>query len=128
MDGVETGALPSDFAQQLRCKNAVLYFTLLDAAGKSPTLFMNQICQSQREKKLGPFQKKDHQKLQRLYTQGSVAYGSVRNFVRASKLSVSKMRQFFHSKPSYIKFTLATLEFQRMKAFARCKMKFGVWT
>ena len=45
LDGVETGVFLSDFAQQLRLKNADvpdLYFTLLEAAGKSPTLILNQ--------------------------------------------------------------------------------------
>ena len=44
LDGVETGILLSDFAQQLRSKNADvpdIYFTLLDAAGISPTLILN---------------------------------------------------------------------------------------
>ena len=65
--------------------------------------------------------KSERQKLQRLYTQGGAAYGSVRNLVKASNLSVSKVRQFLHSKPSYTKFTLATRKFKRMKAFARFK-------
>ena len=43
--------------------------------------------------------------------------------MKASNLSVSKVRQFLHSKPSYTKFTLATRNFQRMKAFARFKFK-----
>ena len=45
MDGVETGIFLLDFAQQLRRKNADIphiYFTLLDAAGISPTLILNQ--------------------------------------------------------------------------------------
>ena len=65
--------------------------------------------------------KSESQKLQRLYTQGGAAYGSVRNLVKASNLSVSKVRQFLHSKPSYTKFTVATREFKRMKAFDRFK-------
>ena len=45
LDGVETGIFLSDFAQQLRRINADvpdIYFTLLDAAGISPTLILNQ--------------------------------------------------------------------------------------
>ena len=45
LDGVETAIFLSDFAQQLRHKNADvpdIYFTLLDAAGISPTLILNQ--------------------------------------------------------------------------------------
>ena len=44
-DGVETGVLLSDFAQQLRRKTADvpdIYFTLLDVAGLSPTLILSQ--------------------------------------------------------------------------------------
>ena len=45
LDGVDTGVLISDFTQNLRRKNADvpdIYFTLLDAAGISPSLFFNQ--------------------------------------------------------------------------------------
>ena len=48
LDVVETGGLLSDFAQQLRRKNADvpdIYFTLLDAAGISPSLVLNQNAQ-----------------------------------------------------------------------------------
>ena len=61
----------------------------------------------------------ERQKLQRLYTQGAAAYGSVHNLAKASRLPVSKVRQFLHSKASYTKFTLATRKFKRMGAFAR---------
>ena len=43
------------------------------------------------------------------------------NLVKASNLSVSKLRQFLHLKLSFSKFTLATRKFKRMKAFARFK-------
>ena len=45
LDGVETGIFLLDFVQQLRRENADvpdIYFTLLDAAGISPTLILNQ--------------------------------------------------------------------------------------
>ena len=45
LDGVDTGVLISDFALHLRRKNADIpdiYFTLLDAAGISPSLVFNQ--------------------------------------------------------------------------------------
>ena len=45
LDDVESGIFLSDSAQQLRRKNADIadiYFTLLDAAGISPTLILNQ--------------------------------------------------------------------------------------
>ena len=45
LDGVDTGVLISDVTLDLRRKNADfpdIYFTLLDAAGKSPSLVFNQ--------------------------------------------------------------------------------------
>ena len=68
---------------------------------------------------VGSFSKYEGQKLHRLYTQGAAAYGSVRNLAKASRLPVSKVRQFLHSKDSYTKFTLAAQKFKRMRAFAR---------
>ena len=49
LDGVETVIFLSDFAQQLRRKNADvpdIYFTLLDGAGLSPTLILNGIAKA----------------------------------------------------------------------------------
>ena len=67
----------------------------------------------------GSLSKYERQKLQRLYTQGAAAYGSVRNLAKTSRLPVSKVRQFLLSKASYTKFTLAARIFKRMRAFAR---------
>ena len=61
----------------------------------------------------------ERHKLQRLYTQGAAASGSVRNLAKTSRLIVSKVRHFLYSKASYTKFTLATRKFKRMRAFAR---------
>ena len=63
--------------------------------------------------------KYERQKLQRQYTQGAAAYGSVCNLSKASRLSVSKVRQFLHSNDSFTKFTLAARKFKRLRAFAR---------
>ena len=70
---------------------------------------------------LGSLSKSERQKLQRLYTRGFAAYGSVRNLAKAAKLSPSKVREFLHSKTSYTRFTQATRKFKRMGAFARFK-------
>ena len=75
----------------------------------------------------GSLSKYERQKLQRLYTQGAAAYGSVRNSAKASRLPVTKVRQFLHSKGSYTKFTLAARKFKRMRAFAESETKFGAW-
>ena len=71
----------------------------------------------------GSFQKSERQKLQKLYAQGGAAYGSVRNLVKASNLSISKGRHFFHSKPSFTKFILATRKFKQLKALDRFEKK-----
>ena len=58
LDGVETGIFLSDFAQQLRRKNADvpdIYFTLLDAAGLSPTLILNQNAKAKERGSWVPF-------------------------------------------------------------------------
>ena len=74
-----------------------------------------------RREEAGFLSKSERQKLQRLYTQDCAGYGSVLNLVKASNLSVSKVRQVLHSKHSYTKSTLATPKLKRMKAFARLK-------
>ena len=74
-----------------------------------------------KREEVGSLSKSERQKLHWLYTQGGAAFGSVRNLMKASKLSVSNVRQFLHSKTSYTKFTFATRKFKRMKAFARFK-------
>ena len=71
-----------------------------------------------KKEEAGSLSKYERQKLQGLYTQGA-AYGSVRNLAKASRLPVSKVRQFLLSKDSYTKFTLAARKFKRMRAFAR---------
>ena len=74
-----------------------------------------------KRKEAGSLSKSERQKLQKLYTQGGAAYGSVRNVVKTTNLSVSKVIQILHSKPSYTKFTLATRKSKQMKAFPRFK-------
>ena len=74
-----------------------------------------------KREKAGSLSKFERQKLQKMYTQCGAAFGSVPNRMKSSNLPVSKVRQFLHSKPSYMKFTLATRNFKRMKAFARFK-------
>ena len=73
----------------------------------------------------GSHSKYERRRLKRLYTQSAAAYGSVRNLSKASKLPVSKVSQFLHSKDSYKKFTLAARNFKRMRAFARFRN--GIW-
>ena len=69
----------------------------------------------------GFLSRSEKQKLQKLYSEGSAAYGSVKNLTKASKLPVSKVQYFLHSKSSCTRFNQATRKFRRMRAFARFK-------
>ena len=51
--------------------------------------------------------------------EGAAAYISIRNLAKASRLLVSKVKQFLNSKASFIKFTLVTQKLERRRAFAR---------
>ena len=74
----------------------------------------------------GSFSKCQRQKLQNLFTQGAAACGSVLNLAKASRIPVSNVRQFLHSKASHTKFTSATQKFKRMRAFARFRNE--IWS
>ena len=127
MDGIDTGVLLKDFAQRLKRKSLTvpdIYFTLLDAASISPNIVVNSHVKGKKEE-LGSLSKSERQKLQRLYKQESVAYGSVPNMAKAAKLSLSKVREYFNSKTSYTRFTQATRKFKRIRAFARFKKE--IW-
>ena len=73
----------------------------------------------------GSFSKYERQKLQKVYTQGAAAHGSVRNLAKASRLPVSQFRQFLHSKASYKKLPLAAQKFKKKRAFARFRKE--IW-
>ena len=62
--------------------------------------------------------------LHRFYKHGFAAYGSVRNLAKQLNSPV-EVRKFLYSKSSYFRFTLATRNFKRMRAFARFKNK--IW-
>ena len=82
----------------------------------------------QKIEEAGLFSKYTGQKLERIYTQGSHAYRSVRTLVKTSNLLLSNVRPFLHSKTSYQNFTPATCNCNKMKTIARFKKKFGVCT
>ena len=71
----------------------------------------------------GSLSKYERQKRQILFTQGTTAYGSVRNLAKASRLPLSKVRQFLLSKASDTKFTLVARKFKRMRAFPRFRIE-----
>ena len=61
-----------------------------------------------KKQEAGSISKDERQKLQRLHTQSAAARGSVCNLVKASNVPVSKVGQYFHSKPFCTKFTQVT--------------------
>ena len=67
----------------------------------------------------GFLSRSEKQKVQKLYSEVSAAYGSVKNLTKASKIPISKVQYFLNSKSSYTKFKEATRKFRRMRAFAR---------
>ena len=79
-----------DFAQQLRRKNADVpdvYFILLDAAGLSLTLILNQNAKAKERGRWVPLKIRTSEAAEAVHT-GGAAYGNVRNLVKASTLSV----------------------------------------
>ena len=58
--------------------------------------------------------------LNRLYSRGGAAYGSVRNFTKASRLSKKKVEQFSQIKTSYTKFGPTIRRFRRLQPFSKC--------
>ena len=120
LDGVETGIFLSDFAQQLRRKNADvpdIYFILFDAAGLSPTLILNQNAKANGRGSWVPFKILTKEAAEAVHT-GWCCLRFCMQLGKSSRLPVSKSRQFLHSKDSYTKITLATRKFKRMRAFA----------
>ena len=67
----------------------------------------------------GFLSRSEKQNLQKLYSEGFAAYGSVKNLTKASKLPDSKVQYFLHSKSFYTRFNQATRKFRRKRAFAR---------
>ena len=114
LDGIATGVLLKDFVQHLKRKNAAIpdiHFTLLDPNSINPDLVINSPAKAKNEE-IGSLSKSEWQKLHSFYTQGLAAYGSVRDFAKAAKLSPSKVRKLLQSKSSYTRFTQATSKFK----------------
>ena len=84
------------------------YLTLLDRH----SLWFSCKMPEPKKEKAGVLSNYERQNTQKLYTEGGVVFGSVRNLVKTSSLLVSKVRQFSHSNTSYTKFTLAARKFK----------------
>ena len=118
----------SAFNQHLRRQNPDvpdIYFTLLEAAKISPSLVFNQNAKAKDRGRKGPLQSMNVRSCRdciRVVLLLTVLYPS---WQKASRLPVSKVKQFLHSKAFYTKFTLATPKIKRMRAFARSKTE--IW-
>ena len=123
MDGVDNGVLISDFTHYLRRKNddvPDIYFTLLDAAGISPSLVFNQNAKAKDGGSWVPFKVSTSEAAETVYAR-CCCLRLCTELGKTSSLPVSKVRQFLHSKASYTNFTLTTRKFKKMKASARCR-------
>ena len=60
--------------------------------------------QKQKAEDFGSLSKSEKVSLNRLYSRGRIAYGSVRSLSKASGLSKKKVEQFLQTKTSYTKF------------------------
>ena len=67
---------------------------------------------------LGSLSKSEKVSLNRLYSRGRAAYGSVRNLSKASGLS-KKIEQFSQTKTSYTKFVPPIKRFRTLHAFSK---------
>ena len=86
-----------------------------------PAWFWKKNAKEKEREGAGFLSRSEKQKLQKLYSEGSAAYGSVKNLTKASKLPVSKVQYFLLSKSSYTRFNPATRKIRRMRASARFK-------
>ena len=95
-----------------------IYFTILEATQIPPNLLPTRMPKRKTEE-LGSLSKSEKVSLNRLYSRGRAAYGSVRNLSKASGLSKKKVEQFLQTKTSYTKFGPPIRRFRRLQAFSK---------
>ena len=72
----------------------------------------------QKIEELGSLLKFEKVRLNRLYSRGRAAYGSIQNLSKASGLSKKKVEKFLQTKTSYTKFGPPIRSFRRLQAFS----------
>ena len=125
LDGVDTRVLISDLTLHLRRRNVDvpdIYFTLLDVAGISPPLVFNQNAKAKDRGSWVPFKVRTSEVAKTVYAR-CCCLRFCTKLGKSNRLTVSKVRQFLHSKNPYTKFTLAARKFKRMRAFAKFRNK-----
>ena len=80
---------------------------------------LNLFSLKRKTEELGSLSKSEKVSLNRLYSRGRAAYGSVQNLSKASGLSKKKVEQFLKTKTSYTKFGPAMRRFRRLQAFSK---------
>ena len=68
-----------------------------------------------RARKRGQLSEKDKKVLEKLYTQGPAAYGSVQNLTKASKMSKSKVETLLADTDAHTKYRTPRKKFPRLK-------------
>ena len=82
----------------------------------------------QKTKELVSLSKSERVRLNRLYSRGRAANGSILNLRKASGSSKKKVEKFLQTKTSYKKFAPPIRRFRRLQAFSNISRKSGVWT
>ena len=72
----------------------------------------------QKIEELGSLSKSEKVRLNRLYSRGRAAYGSIQNLSKASGLSKKKVEKFLQTKTSYTKIGPPISSFRRLQAFS----------
>ena len=73
----------------------------------------------QKIEELGSLSKSEKVRLNRLYSRGRAAYGSIQNLSKASGLSKKKVEKFLQTKTSLTKFGPPIRSFRRLQAFSK---------
>ncbi len=74
---------------------------------------------SRRVPAAGLISESERRLLQGLYTNGPAAFGSIKSLVKASGLSVKKVKEFLHSNNAYTKHHVAVRKFERQRVYPR---------
>ena len=88
-------------------------------ATQIPPKLLSTRTPKRKTEELRSLSKSEKVSLNRLYSRGRAAYGSVRNLSKASALSKKKVEQFLQTKTSYTKFGPPIRRFRRLQAFSK---------
>ena len=81
----------------------------------------------QKIEELGSLLKSEKVRLNRLYSRGRAAYGSIQNLSKASGLSKKKVEKFYKPRHRIQNFVHQSVLSEDFKRFLNISMKSGVW-